>query len=236
MIKVTIIVLITFLIITIAIILIRKYINKTVLKFQNDLISKHHEEVKNLYTDMRGWKHDFHNHIQVIKAYVDLNKIDKLKSYMEKLDEDLNNIDFLIRTGNITIDAILNSKISLARSNKIKVDVTASAPKKLAVSDIDLCVIIGNLIENAIEASMKVQSIEKRFIRIYIGIFKKQFYISISNSTCEKKKRITAFISSKGANHGLGLKRIDNTVKKYNGFINRQNEPGVFATEVMLPL
>ncbi|MDD6794411.1 MAG: GHKL domain-containing protein [Clostridiaceae bacterium] len=214
-----------------------QYVKKQILKFQDELISKHCNEVQNIYTDMRGWKHDFHNHLQVIKAHISLNNLAELDSYVDKLIGNFNNLDFLIKTGNITTDAILNSKISLARGNKIKLDITATVPRELNVSDVDLCVIVGNLIDNAIEACLKINDINRRFIRIYIGILKKQLYISITNSTCEKKRNLSnVFVSIKGVNHGLGLKRIDSTVKKYGGYINRQNEPEVFATEVMIPL
>ena len=76
-----------------------------------------------------------------------------------------------------------------------------------------------------------------RFIRIYIDIIKKQLYISVTNSTAGKaEKSGDRFLSSKEGNHGFGLLRIDSIVEKNGGFINRQAESGVFATEVMLPL
>jgi len=66
---------------------------------------------------------------------------------------------------------------------------------------------------------------------------KEQLYLSVTNSTSEKIRRIDKeYISNKRGNHGHGLRRIDNIVEKYEGYINRKNEPEVFATEVMLPL
>ena len=79
--------------------------------------------------------------------------------------------------------------------------------------------------------------VQRRFIRVYIGLFKSQLYISVSNSTCEKKRRrITELVTTKLGEHGFGLRRIDKLAEKYNGYVNRKNEPGIFATEVMLPL
>ena len=113
----------------------------------------------------------------------------------------------------------------------------AKVPERLTVSDIDLCVILGNLIDNGVESCEKMKETEKKFIRVYIGIFKEQLYISVTNSTNEVIRRLDKeFISNKRGNHGHGLKRIDNIVEKYDGFINRKNEPGAFATEIMLPL
>ena len=74
-------------------------------------------------------------------------------------------------------------------------------------------------------------------MRIYIGIFKEQLYLSVTNATNEVIRKLDKdFISNKRGNHGHGLKRIDRIVEKYDGFINRKNEPGAFATEIMLPL
>ena len=76
-----------------------------------------------------------------------------------------------------------------------------------------------------------------RFIRIYIGLFKQQLYISVSNSTCEKtRRRLSELVTSKLGEHGFGLRRIDRIAALYGGFVNRKNEPGIFATEVLLPL
>lgn len=78
---------------------------------------------------------------------------------------------------------------------------------------------------------------DRRFIRIYIDIVKKQLYISVTNSMKGRaRKNGLQYLSTKSGMHGFGLLRIDSIVSKYEGFINRQNEDEVFATEVMLPL
>lgn len=212
--------------------------NKAQLQIKSQ-IERHYDEVKNIYATMRGWRHDYHNHIQTMKGLMALQKQIELENYLDELDVDLQNVDNMIKSGNITIDAILNSKVSLAMSRNIEVNVSAYADDKMTVTDIDLCIIIGNLIDNAIDACMDIQDIEKRFIRIYIGKLKKQLYISISNSTVEKTRNATGIFPTKKADkamHGNGLKRVDTTTEKYGGFVNRQNEPEVFATEIMLPL
>jgi sensor histidine kinase regulating citrate/malate metabolism len=202
-------------------------------------IERHYEEVKNIYATMRGWRHDYHNHIQTLKGLMALDRHNELEKYLDELDEDLDNVDATIKSGNITVDAILNSKVSLALSRKIDVNVSAYADDKMTVSDIDLCIIIGNLIDNAIDACMDIEDTERRFIRIYIGKLKKQLYISVTNSTSEKVRNTTGIFPTQKVNkamHGNGLKRVDMTTEKYGGFVNRQNEPEVFATEIMLPL
>ncbi|WP_240516032.1 GHKL domain-containing protein [Candidatus Izimaplasma bacterium ZiA1] len=205
-------------------------------KFQNKILDKQVSEVQNIYLTMRGWRHDYHNHLQSLKAQISMGKIKEASTYLNDLEVDLDNVNQLVESGNVNLDAILNSKISLAIKNDIEVNYKAVVPKKLTVSDIDLCVLIGNLIDNAVEANEKIKDIPK-FIRVYIGIFKKQLYISVSNATNEVVKKMDEeYISTKRGNHGHGLKRINLIVNKYDGYLNRKNEPGVFVTEVLLPL
>ena len=151
-----------------------------------------------------------------------------------QLEKDVEEVDLKIKSGNAMADAILNSKMSLAGTKDIRLDVTAKIPEKLPVSDTEFSVIFGNLMDNAMEACEKIESIEERFIRVYIGIYKKQFYMSITNATNEAK-RMEHYITGKGTGHGLGLYQIDKIVKKRQGYLKRKNEPGVFVTEIMLP-
>ncbi|MCL2772331.1 MAG: GHKL domain-containing protein [Oscillospiraceae bacterium] len=218
--------------------LLAPVIDRRIAAFQRDLMSKHITEVENIYRQMRGWRHDYHNHIQVMKAHTALNQIPELEQYLAKLDDDLTSVDTVVKTGNIMVDAILNSKISLAASKKIPVNAKAAVPDTLSVSEIDLCVIIGNLFDNAMEACLKQSEENERFIRVYIGKHKEMLYISVSNSVGgEVKKSGRNYISTKNSSsHGFGLIRIDRIVAKYGGYVNRQNEEGVFATEIMLPL
>ncbi len=221
--------------------LLRRYmaalVEKRVASYQNDLVARHCDEVENIYRQMRGWRHDYHNHIQAMKAYLALEQTDRLSTYLGELDSDLQAVDPILKTGNVMIDAILNSKISLARSKKIAVNAKAIVPKNVAASEVDLCVILGNLLDNAIEACEKLD-IPARFIRVYVGTHKEMLYLSVSNAVgAEIRKFGGRYWSTKDSpTHGFGLIRIDRIAEKYNGFVDRQNEKGVFATEVMLPL
>lgn len=214
----------------------KKQDEKWLFEFQDSILKKQRDEVENVYNTMRGWRHDYHNHMQTIKAYLAMNQIEEIHEYLDHLEEDLDSIDIAIRTGNNSVNAILSSKISIAEKKGINVNCKATVPKDLKISDVHLCAIIGNLLDNAIEACDKVSS-DKRFIRVYIGLFQQQLYISVSNSTeSTRRKKLTELITSKKGEHGLGLKRVDRIVDQYEGFVNRKNEPGVFATEIMLPL
>lgn len=216
--------------------IISKLIDQRIAKFQRELIDTHYTEVENMYNQMRGWKHDYRNHIQALKAYASTDNIEAIKSYLDALDTDLSTIDTVIKTGNSMADAILNSKISLAKSKNIMVRADAHIPLALKTSELDLCVILGNLFNNAIEASLELPE-EQRLIRIYMDIKNTQLYISFTNFTAlDKLKKINGlFSSTKGDGHGFGLVRIDNIIKRLDGYISRNSENGAFTTEILIP-
>lgn len=210
--------------------------NKTII-YQNKLLKQQMDEIETIYMTMRGWRHDYHNHLQSLKGYLKLGQIEEGKDYLDKLEDDLKSIDTLYHSGNLQIDAILNSKLAIAEQDRIRLTCDAQVPPLLSVNEIDLCVIIGNLLDNAIESCRKIEKEEERFIRVYIGVLKKQLYISITNATKESVRvRTDQYFTNKRGDHGHGLRRVDLVVKKYEGYLNRQNEPGVFATEIILPL
>lgn len=216
--------------------LFSKRIDKQVDAYQRELIETHYAEVENMYKQMRGWRHDYRNHIQTMKAYLAKNDIHAIQRYLDELDSDLSHVDTVIKTGNAMADAILNSKISLAKSKNIKVHADAYIPLALTISDLDLCVIIGNLFDNAIEASMALPE-DQRMIRLYMDMKNTQLYLSMTNFTASKKmKKVNGrFLTSKGKGHGFGLVRMDQMIEKLGGYISRNSEDGAFTTEILLP-
>jgi len=213
-----------------------KQIDKRIAVYQRELIETHYREVENMYRQIRGWRHDYRNHIQMMKVLAANGDMDALKVYLDELDTDLNTVDTVVKTGNPMADAILNSKISLARSRNIPTQVDAHIPVKLKMSELDLCCIIGNLFDNAMEASMALPE-EKRLIRVYMDMKGTQLYISFTNFTAAKKlsKVGRGFKTSKGEGHGFGLVRMDDIVSRYDGYLSRNSEDGAFTTEILIP-
>ena len=213
-----------------------KQIDKRIAVYQRELIETHYKEVENMYKQMRGWRHDYRNHIQTIKVLASNGDMEGIKEYLNKLDTDLNTVDIAIKTGNAMADAIINSKVSLARSRDIDVSIDAHIPIKLKMSELDLCCILGNLFDNAIEASMPLPK-EKRLIRVYMDMKGTQLYISFTNFTSTKKltKLGNSFATTKGEGHGFGLVRIDNIVGRLDGYLSRNSEDGAFTTEILIP-
>lgn len=210
-------------------------VDRRIARFQSDLIKKHSDEVQNMYREMRGWRHDYHNHIQAMKAYLAMGQYGQIGEHLSKLDADLTTVDTVLKTGNVMVDAILNSKLSLARSRQINVNAKAVVPEAVTISEVDLCVIIGNLLDNAMEACDRLSDEADRSMRVYIDVKKRQLYISVTNSA--DAAAIRGFVSTKqGGYHGFGLMRVDRVVGKYNGYIKRGSEAGAFTTEVLLPI
>lgn len=204
--------------------------------YQRELVETHYAEVENMYRQMRGWRHDYRSHIQTMKAYAAGGDWAAVSAYLDKLETDLSTVDMVVKTGNPMADAILNSKISLARSKGIPVLADANIPVALHISELDLCVILGNLFDNAIEASLALPE-DKRLIRIYIDMKGPQLYISFTNFTSTKKQRKSEgrFLTTKGGGHGFGLMRMDAIVRRLDGYLTRNSEDGAFTTEILLP-
>ena len=210
--------------------------NRRVAVYQSELAEKYYEEVENMYRQMRGWRHDYKHHIQTMKAHLVMGQYEELDAYLGELDTDLAEVDTVLRTGNVRVDAVLNSKLATAKAKGISVNAKALVPESVAVNEVDLCIIMGNLLDNAMEGCEKTED-ERPFIRVYMEALKEQLYIYVSNSAAHQIHREgEKYLSTKRGNHGFGLMRIDRVVKKYNGFLNRQDDDGVFVTEIMLPL
>lgn len=209
-----------------------RLIQKRVASFEQEIMQKYYAEVENMYRKMRGWRHDYRHHIQVMKVHAVNGEYEAICDYLDMLDDDLTNVETVIKTGNRMADAILNSKLSIAMEQHIKIKAEANVPVALTVSELDLCIIIGNLLDNAIDACLELP-IEERLIRIYMEMKGNYLYFALTNTASGKKKK--HFKTTKGEGHGLGIARIDAIVKKYGGYVTRASEDGAFSTEVLLP-
>ena len=116
--------------------------SKKQLEYQRALVEQHYTEVENMYRKMREWRHDYHNHIQVLAAYLEGGRLEEARAFLGEINEKLVTVDTVLKTGNTMVDAILNSKISLMNTRGIAVKAKARVPAALHVADVDLCIII----------------------------------------------------------------------------------------------
>lgn len=202
---------------------------------QEEMMQRQFGEIRDIYLNMRGWRHDYHNHIQVLKADLDNGQMEKARDYLNQIEHELDKVDTFVKSGNMMADAILNSKITMALKQKIDLNCDAFLPEELFITDTDLCTLLGNILDNALESCEKLPE-EKRFIRIYLAMVKEQFYLSVQNASPEEIGfEQQHYITTKRGNHGLGMKRVAAVVERWGGFLNLSQEPGVFGTEVTIP-
>ena len=213
-----------------------RWMDKRIDAYQTELIRTHYAEVENMYRQMRTWRHDYRNHLQTMKGYAAAGDLPAICHYLDELDTDLASVEPVLKTGNPMTDAILNSKISLARAREIQVVADAHVPVALTTPELELCAVLGNLFDNAIEASLALPPGERQ-IRVYMDMKGTRLYICFTNLTAEKKQKKIAgrFASTKGEGRGLGLMRIDDIVERRGGWLARSSEDGAFTTEILLP-
>ena len=220
-------------------ILIRQFLNDQDAVFARSLdkmMAQYSEEVQELYANMRGWRHDYHDHLQALKAYLDNQDTAAARQYLNELEDKLDAVDPLVHSGNAMLDAIVNAKLTLAERLHIPVNEKVIVGNTPLIKDVDLVVILGNLLDNAIEAISEQPPDEKRQLRLYIGIVKQQFYISVTNTRPADQVIDYQYASTKSDKRGLGIRRVNKLVAKYDGMINRQYEASVFVTEIAIPI
>ena len=203
-------------------------------QYQNEQSQQHLNEVRSIHQEMRGYKHDFHHHLQTLKGQLEAGEIDRALAYIKKLDDQLMNVDTLLKTGNVSLDAILSAKIAQAKEQGIQVTVRASVPEGLTISDLELSIVVGNLLDNAMEACAQAEG--ERYIRLYMSMKGKMLYFSMLNAAGKKqKKRGSLFLTQKDGIHGFGLRRAEAILTEHGGWCKYNSEDGAFTSEFLVP-
>ena len=199
-------------------------------EMQEEQAKRHLEEVRVIHSEMRGYKHDFHHHLQALKGQLEAGEVERALAYIEQLDRNLQSVDTLLKTG----DAILSARLAQARSEGISVDVQANLPNTLALTDVELSIVIGNLLDNAVEACRAAAG--RRFIRLSIRMKGGMMYFYLLNSAGAKQKKVgSLFRTGKTGAHGFGLHRAEAILKKHGGWVKYNSEDGAFTSEFLVP-
>lgn len=191
-------------------------ISYTIENKQRQLEQRHFTEISDLYENLRQVRHDLKNHIFIMDGLLNNENYNELKSYFSQLKGSLEVLSF-VDTGSYCINAVLNNKIHLAQIKDITMAVTASIPKELQIIELDICSVLGNLLDNAIEASdiatTKHITVDISFIRNYLSI-------TVTNTVdYDVIAQNPSLYTTKYGNeaHGLGLKIIRKIANKYDG-------------------
>ncbi len=201
---------------------------------REEIEQKKYEEQEVLIEKNKELIHDIKNHFLLIKKFEEAKEYEKLHDYIEDIIGEFIESNSHIYTGNRTLDFILDQKRVIAEQDGIQVILKTTMIGQLPFQEREICSLFGNLLDNAIEASKKLKTEEKK---IYITIEKKKqmIYIEVKNSIEEEPiKRNNKFITSKEDKnlHGYGLKSVQRIVEKYDGIITYETENKIFTTSL----
>jgi len=207
---------------------------------QERLEKSHNEHMIEVYEAMRTWKHDYNNHLLVIKAYAQQGKYDDLLIYIGGLSEQFNQLTQFINTGNTAIDALVTNKLLITSKNNIPTNVSIQLPETLPISTLDFSALLANLLDNAIEACQRLSEKQKSNSYIDLRVEPKLGMLSlhITNSSDGVYNFSDKQLASrkKEGDHGLGLKRVKSIVKAANGFIEIKPGDNIFTVNILIPL
>lgn len=189
--------------------------------------------------ETRKFRHDINNHFMYLTSLVYENDMESVKNYLRELNQEILKIQkSIFITGNNLFDVILNEKLQEVRK-ETKILITGKASCKLKVSDIDMCIIFANLIDNAIEAVGKVKE-KSTYIIIKFRTGHNYLKISIKNSTSKKilmkKNGLPKTTKGNERLHGIGLINVKETVEKYSGDFKISSNEKEFSVEIILPI
>lgn len=194
-------------------------------------------ETERLYQEVRNMRHELQNHIFVIQGLAKQNDIDALLSYITPMCEQPGKWkDEFVDTGNLIANAILNQKISQAKSANIPITVDAHLPRQLSIENQEFCSLLSNLLNNAFEASEKTSNPE-----IHVHIAQKKCYlcIKVENATAINVIKENPDLKTDkpdAEHHGIGIRLIRSITEKYDGLLDFRMEDHLFVAEVFLKL
>ena len=166
---------------------------------------------------VRRFKHDLVNHIGVLRELMSQKKTEAAKEYIDTIWDIQDEFDLKIHTGDCFLDVIMNYYSYLALEENIEFVVSGRLSEEMHLEMFDLTTLIGNILQNAIEAAVKAADPK---IRIELIEHKKEIFIVVSNSVTEiidTEKGFSKTSKKDKVNHGFGLKNIAAVVEKYCG-------------------
>lgn len=211
----------------------------SVYKQEIEMYSKYILEKENSMLEYRKMKHDLKNQLIYLLNLIEEKEGQKASEFLNGIlkGETFDNI-IIAQTDNLAIDAIVNYKYSLARKYGIKFKCKLNVPMRIPYDDTDLCIILGNALDNAIEGCMRSIKAEERYIDLIVHLDRKNLIILVRNSFDGKilKTKNGHLITTKNDNnnHGLGIDSIKRTTNKYHGTVIIDTENNCFKLKIVL--
>lgn len=213
-----------------------KYLHKTAdiqsLKKQIQIQDRFYKRLENSQAEIRKMRHDMKHRLEAISLQLNANDYEAAESDLSAM---LSGLDMqkIVDSGNPQLDAILNLKLSEARQAGIQVRAKVFVASGLRLTFSDLCVLLGNAFDNAIEACEKIQPQEK-IISLEMSSVHQALFISISNPLLSPVADDFPSTKRDAENHGFGLKSIQYIAEKYNGTVNIRTQQQKFDLEIVL--
>lgn len=215
-----------------------------ILEKQIGSMQEHMEEMEHIYSGIRSMKHDMKNILAVIMELAGKDETE-LQTYLSEINKGFEQLEFRFRTGNTVADVLLNMKYHEAVRTIPDIEIDAERllfSENMHIQSYDIGVIIGNALDNAIEACRKLKAEQQEaetFIRISSFTRGKMFFIEVENSfngKVRRKKQSEFPVTEKSDNraHGMGLANIKHTAEKYHGGVDWTAEGKVFMLSVMM--
>lgn len=201
------------------------------LEMKNDMLQKAMDETEKTFSLWKTSLHDYKHNIFHLMALAEKGDMGEIKTYLAKENGLLSEKLFYYKSGNDAVDAILNVKHAIAREQGTAFLLNAAIPEKVKISDNHLCVILGNLIDNAINASKHEP---EPYIEVSVKQIKGFLVIKVTNRYTQTTLQTLAAPDSKRYLRGIGLKSVGSIVKEYGGEFSATTENGLFVAEVIV--
>ncbi|MDO4943420.1 MAG: GHKL domain-containing protein, partial [Lachnospiraceae bacterium] len=204
---------------------------------QNKLLEKNYQMAKESYESNARLYHDMNNHFRMIQNYLSDGKASEAQAYLETINGNMALYAVKHWTGVEAVDYILSQKMELAKQYGIETDIHAEYPRDCKISPVDLCTILTNLLDNAIEASKKQPKDQKKRLAVTIRRIHQFILIRVVNSTAEAPviKNGSLITSKKDRRyHGLGMKNVKAAVENYHGTIEFHYSDDLFTVNIIL--
>lgn len=206
-----------------------------------------YEEIKNVRQESKSFVHDMNNHFGVMKKICEEGEnnpdksISKIKDYLDSLGMEYKGLMANVESGNMALDAVVGIKKSYAMSKGINLETEIYIPKDMNCDSMDMVIILGNLLDNAIEACEKIN--ENKKISLVIRYKCNNIFISIENTYNGKlgkaegdNEQSALPKTTKGdfIHHGIGLQNVKNIVSKYNGDMSWSADSKIFRVDILI--
>lgn len=195
---------------------------------------ENYKETERKYRESRAIIHDIKKHLDVIDELRENDK-EKADEYRKHIDMQMEKIFCGYHCSNRIMGIILSQKMSKAKSEGIKVDVSVDEINIDFIDDLDITAIFANLWDNAIEACARVEN--NKYIKFYLSRYNGFLLIDLENSFDGiYEKSGTKFMSTKKQHNGVGLSSIATSVEKYNGYFSAKENGNIFKSEITIPI